>query len=247
VLELRGLNVKSRDLQLLWDIDLRVEAAEIVVIVGANGAGKSTMLKAISRLVAIEAVALDFDGCDLRSLEPQEVVRLGIVQVPEGRHIFPELTVAENLRVGSYTQTARRTRAKNLDRVFELFPRLAERRHQLGGTLSGGEQQMLAMARGLMSNPKLMLLDEPSLGLSPLLCKQMFQIVREIHRQGIGVLLVEQNVYQSLRIADRAYVLENGRIIVSGTGAGLLADDYVKTAFLGMQASDDESRAASKS
>jgi len=162
------------------------------------------------------------------------VVELGVVQVPEGRKIFPEMTVRENLRMGSFIKSARATRDSNMERVFDLFPRLKEREKQLGGTMSGGEQQMLAIGRGLMTNPKLLLLDEPSLGLSPLLVGNIFEIIKEINRQGVTILLVEQNVYQSLRIAHRAYVLETGRVVLSGKGEDLLNDPHVRKAFLGM-------------
>ncbi len=203
-------------------------------MLGANGAGKSTLLRNVSRLLRPGAGKLEFQGADLLRLAPHQVVALGVVHVPEGRRIFPELTVAENLRVGSYLRSVRRDRARNLERAFALFPRLAERRRQLGGTLSGGEQQMLAIARGLMAHPKLLLLDEPSLGLSPLLARNIFEIVTEINRQGTTVLLVEQNVHQSLRISSRAYVLETGRVVLEGAAAELLADPHVKQAYLGM-------------
>jgi branched-chain amino acid transport system ATP-binding protein len=174
------------------------------------------------------------EGQELNRLESHQVVELGIVQVPEGRHIFPEMTVVENLRMGSYPRATRADRARNLDRAFSLFPRLAERQRQLGGTMSGGEQQMLAIARGLMANPKLLLLDEPSLGLSPLFVKNIFDIIAEINRQGTSILLVEQNVFQSLRIAHRAYVLETGRVVLAGTGQDLLGNEHVKKAYLGL-------------
>jgi branched-chain amino acid transport system ATP-binding protein len=171
---------------------------------------------------------------DLKTLEAHDVVELGVVQVPEGRKIFPEMTVLENLRMGSFVKSARKDRARNVERVFALFPRLKERENQLGGTMSGGEQQMLAIARGRMANPKLLLLDEPSLGLSPLLVRNIFDTIVEINRQGVTVLLVEQNVYQSLRVANRGYVLETGRVVLSGTGPGLLENEHVRKAFLGM-------------
>jgi branched-chain amino acid transport system ATP-binding protein len=222
------------DLKVLWGVSLTVQQGEIVTLVGSNGAGKSTTLKNISRLLRWTSGSITFDGEDLAPLEPHDVVARGIVQVPEGRRIFPEMTVAENLRMGSYHRGARKDREKNFERVFSLFPRLKEREKQLGGTMSGGEQQMLAIARGLMANPRLLLLDEPSLGLSPLLVKAIFQIISEINRQGVTILLVEQNVHQSLRIAHRAYVLETGRVVLFGTGAELLNDDLVKRAYLGM-------------
>jgi branched-chain amino acid transport system ATP-binding protein len=228
------LSFSYGDLRILWDIDLEVRPAEIVTVVGANGAGKSTTLKNISRLLKPTAGSIRFNGIELSQLEPHQVVELGIVQVPEARRIFPEMTVVENLRMGSYLKSTRRDRGRNIDRVFTLFPRLKEREKQLGGTMSGGEQQMLAIARGLMANPKVLLLDEPSLGLSPLFVSNIFNIIREINRQGTTILLVEQNVYQSLHIAHRAYVVETGRIVLSGPGPELLANEHVKKAFLGM-------------
>lgn len=234
LLELRRLSFSYGDLRVLWDVDLEVRAGEIVTVVGSNGAGKSTTLKNVSRLVMPDSGSLLFDGLDLTRLEPHQVVERGVVQVPEGRHIFPEMTVVENLRMGSYVKSTRPDRERNVDRVFALFPRLRERARQLGGTMSGGEQQMLAIARGLMANPRLLLLDEPSLGLSPLFVKNIFDIIKEINRQGVTILLVEQNVFQSLRIAHRAYVLETGRVVLTGAGEKLLADDHVKKAYLGM-------------
>ena len=234
LLAVQKLNFAYGDLQVLWDVDLVVNDGEIVTLVGANGAGKSTTLRNISRLVRWSSGSISFRGQDLARLEAHDVVARGIVQVPEGRRIFPEMTVLENLRMGSYSTEARKDRERNLERAFSLFPRLREREKQLGGTLSGGEQQMLAIGRGLMANPRLLLLDEPSLGLSPLLVKNIFEIIREINQQGVTILLVEQNVYQSLRIAHRAYVLETGRVVLSGSGEELLGDDHVRKAFLGM-------------
>lgn len=234
MLTINKLNFSYGDMKVLWDIDLEVHQGEIVTVVGANGAGKSTTLKNISRLVKPASGSITFNGEDLRGLESHQVVERGIVQVPEGRKIFPEMTVLENLRMGSYISTARKDRESNVERVFTMFPRLKEREKQLGGTMSGGEQQMLAIGRGLMTNPKLLLLDEPSLGLSPLFVKIIFEIIQEINRQGVTILLVEQNVFQSLKIANRAYVLETGRVVLSGTGSDLLSNDHVKKAFLGM-------------
>jgi branched-chain amino acid transport system ATP-binding protein len=222
------------DLQVLWGIDLEVRTGEIVTVVGANGAGKSTVLKNVSRLVKPRSGRILLDGEDLGHLQSHQVVERGIVQVPEGRRIFPEMTVVENLRMGSFVKATRKDRERNMERAFSLFPRLAERKDQLGGTMSGGEQQMLAIARGLMANPRVLLLDEPSLGLSPLFVKTIFGIIKEINAQGTTILLVEQNVFQSLRISSRAYVLETGRVVLSGTGAELLANAHVKKAFLGM-------------
>jgi branched-chain amino acid transport system ATP-binding protein len=233
LLEVRKLSFSYGDLRVLWDVDLEVREGEIVTVVGSNGAGKSTTLKNVSRLVRPQAGTLTFQGQDLLRLEPHEVVGRGIVQVPEGRRIFPEMTVMENLRMGSFLPALRADRARNVERAFRLFPRLEERQKQLGGTMSGGEQQMLAIARGLMANPKLMLLDEPSLGLSPLFVKNIFDIIAEINREGTAILLVEQNVFQSLRIAHRAYVLETGRVVLTGSGQELLGNEHIKKAYLG--------------
>jgi branched-chain amino acid transport system ATP-binding protein len=234
MLEIQKLNFSYGDLKVLWDVDLEVKQGEIVTVVGANGAGKSTILKNISRLVRPDSGHVRFDGHELEKVPSHEVVTLGVVQVPEGRKIFPEMTVLENLRMGSFAKTVRKDRERNIERTFSLFPRLKERQRQLGGTMSGGEQQMLAIARGLMANPKLLLLDEPSLGLSPLLVRSIFEIIKEINRQGTTILLVEQNVYQSLHISHRGYVLETGRVVLSGTGAELLDNAHVKKAFLGI-------------
>jgi len=234
MLRIDKLNFSYDDMQVLWDIDLEVNEGEIVTVVGANGAGKSTTLKNISRLVRPQSGSITFNGEELKGLESHQIVERGIVQVPEGRKIFPEMTVLENLRMGSFIKSARPDREANVERVFGMFPRLKEREKQLGGTMSGGEQQMLAIGRGLMANPKLLLLDEPSLGLSPLFVKIIFEIIQEINKQGVTILLVEQNVFQSLKIANRAYVLETGRVVLSGSGSELLSNDHVKKAFLGM-------------
>ena len=234
MLKIERLNFSYDGLKVLWDIDLDVNAGEIVTVVGSNGAGKSTVLKNISRLLKPDSGSISFAGEDFVHMQSHEVVGRGMVLVPEGRKIFPELTVLENLRMGSFLKGARKERKKNLEWVFSLFPRLKEREKQLGGTLSGGEQQMLAIGRGLMSNPRMLLLDEPSLGLAPLLVKNIFDIITEINRNGVTILLVEQNVYQSLRIAHRGYVLETGRVVLTGSGENLLNDEHVKKAFLGM-------------
>ncbi|HZX95589.1 MAG TPA: ABC transporter ATP-binding protein [Myxococcales bacterium] len=233
MLEVRDLDFAYGDVQVLRGVSLSVNAGEIVSLVGSNGAGKSTTLRNVSRLLRPRSGAIVFDGHDLTRLSSHQVVELGLVQVPEGRRVFPEMTVLENLRMGSYVKATRADRKKNLERGLTLFPRLRERIGQLAGTLSGGEQQMLAIARGLMAQPRLLLLDEPSLGLSPLLVQTIFETIRQINAQGISVLLVEQNVYQSLRIAARGYVLETGHIALSGPGTELLANDQVKAAFLG--------------
>jgi branched-chain amino acid transport system ATP-binding protein len=233
VLQIENLDFSYGDLQVLWDVSLQVTQGEIVTVLGANGAGKSTTLKNVSRLVRASRGTITFEGKDLGKLESHQVVEMGLVQVPEGRRIFPEMTVLENLRMGSFVKATRPDRQRNIERAFTLFPRLAERQKQLGGTLSGGEQQMLAIGRGLMTNPRLLLLDEPSLGLSPLFVKNIFEIIKEINKQGTTILLVEQNVFQSLRISHRAYVLETGRVVLSGTGEELLGNEHVKKAFLG--------------
>jgi len=235
VLRVEQLTFAHGDLGVLWGVDLEVGAGEIVSVLGGNGAGKSTLLRCLSRLLRPSAGRIEFEGADLLRLAPHQVVGMGVVHVPEGRRIFPELTVLENLKVGAHLRAARRDLGRNLDRALTLFPRLAERRQQLGGTLSGGEQQMLAIARGLMGNPKLLLLDEPSLGLAPLLARSIFEIVADINRQGTTVLLVEQNVHQSLRISHRAYLLETGRVAREGPAADLLADAHVRQAYLGIR------------
>jgi len=234
MLKIENLNFSYGDLKVLWDVNVEVTEGEIVTVVGANGAGKSTILKNISRLEKPGSGSITFNGVDMAKLEAHEVVELGVVQVPEGRKIFPQMTVIENLRMGSYTRKARQNRDTNMDRVFKMLPRLKERERQLGGTMSGGEQQMLAIARGLMADPKLLLLDEPSLGLSPLLVKSVFAIISEISRQGVTILLVEQNVFQSLKIANRGYVLETGRVVLKDNGAALLSNDHIKKAYLGI-------------
>ena len=234
MLKIENLNFSYGDLKVLWDVDIEVHKGEIVTVVGANGAGKSTLLKNISRLVKAGSGGITFDGANLKKYEAHEVVELGIVQIPEGRKIFPQMTVTENLRMGSFTGKARKDRSANMDRVFTMFPRLKEREKQLGGTMSGGEQQMLAIARGLMADPKLLLLDEPSLGLSPLLVRFIFDIITRISKQGVTILLVEQNVFQSLKISDRGYVFETGRVVMKDRGEALLNDDHVKKAYLGM-------------
>jgi branched-chain amino acid transport system ATP-binding protein len=234
LLEVKDLDFAYGDVHVLHGVSLSVEKGEIVTLVGSNGAGKSTTLRNISRLLRPRSGSILFDGHDLTALPPHAVVELGVVQVPEARRVFPEMTVLENLRMGSYIKSARADRAKNIERAMTLFPRLRERAKQLAGTLSGGEQQMLAIGRGLMTKPRLLLLDEPSLGLSPLLVKTIFDTIAEINAQGTTVLLVEQNVFQSLRIANRGYVLETGRMVLSGTGQELLGNEQVKAAFLGV-------------
>jgi branched-chain amino acid transport system ATP-binding protein len=231
LLRVRGLEVRYGAIRALQGIDLEVRAAEIVTLIGSNGAGKSTLLRAISGLVRPSAGTIHFQGVDVTGQRPERLVALGISQVPEGRRIFANLTVRENLQMGAYLRPE--TEPQGLERVFGLFPRLRERLTQAGGTLSGGEQQMLAIGRALMAEPRLLLLDEPSLGLAPLLVQQIFGIVREINAQGTTVVLVEQNARQALRVAQRAYVLETGLLAIEGAAADLSRDPRVRAAYLG--------------
>jgi len=233
-LELAGVDVFYGDLPALQSVDLVVEAGETLSVVGANGAGKTTMLRTISGLLRPRGGEVRFEGERIDRLPCHRVVERGVVHVPEGRKIFPSLAVRENLELGSYTRAARAKRAESLGRVFALFPRLRERQAQAAGTLSGGEQQMLALGRALMSRPRLLMLDEPSLGLAPLLVKEIFNTIAAINRDGITVLLVEQNTRQALALSRRGYVLENGRVALVGTGAELLDNEHVKRAYLGM-------------
>jgi branched-chain amino acid transport system ATP-binding protein len=220
------------DIQVLWDISFHVDRGEFVVLVGANGAGKTTIMKTISRLVSQTRGVIQFDGMDLDSLPPYRVTDIGIAHVPEGRQLFPEMTVRENLEIGALGPRARRHRADTLEHVLDLFPQLRQRQKQLAGTMSGGEQQMLAIGRGLMSLPKMVLFDEPSLGLAPVMTQEVFRLARKIHGEGMTLLMVEQNVRQTLNICDRAYVLENGTIVLEGKGGELLENEEVKRAFL---------------
>jgi len=234
LLALRGLDVAYGDLPALRGVDLVIETGEILSVVGANGAGKTTMLRAISGLLRPRSGEILFEDARLDRLPSHAVVERGVVQVPEGRKIFPSLTVMENLELGSYTRRARPHRRESLDRVLALFPILAERRRQAAGTMSGGQQQMLAIARALMGRPRLLMLDEPSLGLAPLVVQEIFAIVAQINRAGTTVLLVEQNTRQALALAARGYVLENGRVVLAGAGRALLDDPHVQRAYLGM-------------
>jgi branched-chain amino acid transport system ATP-binding protein len=222
------------DIQVLWDVSFHVAENEFVVLVGANGAGKSTMMRTISSLVPLSRGQIHFNGQRLDTVPPYRIVHHGIAHVPEARQLFPEMSVIENLELGSLTPEAKACRKETLEWVLDLFPRLRERRKQMAGTMSGGEQQMCAIARGLMSKPKMIMFDEPSLGLSPLLTQEIFHLASKIHEQGITILMVEQNVKQTLAICDRAYVLENGRIVLEGKGKELLENEQVKQAFLGI-------------
>ncbi|MEU2666757.1 ABC transporter ATP-binding protein [Micromonospora sp. NPDC007220] len=234
LLEIDDVSLLYGRIQALHGISLTVDEGEIVALIGANGAGKSTTMRAISGIRPVASGSIRFNGEDITKLRADLRVRRGLCQAPEGRGIFPGMTVLENLDMGAYTRRDRAGIVQDLDRVLGLFPRLAERRRQQGGTLSGGEQQMLAVGRALMSRPKLLLLDEPSMGLAPMLIQQIFDIIVEINQQGTTVLLVEQNAQQALARAHRAYVLETGRIVKSGTGAELLHDPAVKEAYLGV-------------
>ncbi len=234
MLELKGVRTFYGNIQALWDVDLRIEEGEIVTLVGANGAGKSTTLMSICGAVPIAGGEILFNGAPIHTLRPDKIVRLGISQVPEGRLIFPDLTVRENLELGAYLRNDKSGITKDMDFAFDLFPILAERRNQAGGTLSGGEQQMLAISRALMARPKLLLLDEPSLGLAPIIIRQIFSIIQRVNADGTTVFLVEQNANQALKIAKRGYVMETGRITMQGTGESLLADEAVRRAYLGM-------------
>ncbi len=233
MLKITDLKVAYGGIQALRGISLEVPDGKIVTLIGANGAGKSTTLRTISGLVRAASGTVEFDGKDLTGKPSNQILEAGIAQIPEGRRVFPNLTVLENLKVGAYLRKDNDGIAKDIDWVYDLFPRLKERYWQLAGTLSGGEQQMLAVARGLMSRPKMMMLDEPSLGLAPLVVQDIFKIIGEINRQGVTILLVEQNANMALKIADYAYVLETGSITRQGTGMELLNDESIKEAYLG--------------
>lgn len=234
MLRIEDLHVSFGAIRALRGITLHVEQGEIVTLIGANGAGKSTTLRAISGLVTPSSGRILLDGTNITGTQAHELVRLGVCHSPEGRRIFGNLTVRENLEMGAYVYHDSPERIQeDMERVFTLFPRLRERMRQLGGTLSGGEQQMLAIGRALMARPRLLLLDEPSLGLAPFLVKQIFSIIQNINQQGVTILLVEQNAYQALRIAHRGYVLETGEIVMEGSAEALLNDDRVRRAYLG--------------
>ena len=234
LLRVDGIEVGYGDLTAVRDVSLEVREGEAVALIGANGAGKTTTLRAVSGLLPLRRGRIEFEGQRLDGLGPAEIVARGIAHVPEGRQLFPTMTVRENLELGARTRVARAARVETLERVFELFPRLRERSVQLAGTLSGGEQQMCAIGRGLMSRPRLLMLDEPSLGLAPVLVKAIFEDLGRINGQGLTLLLVEQNVLRSLHLAHRGYVLENGRMTLSGPRDDLLASGHIKQAYLGL-------------
>jgi branched-chain amino acid transport system ATP-binding protein len=233
MLEVRGLEVNYGVISAIKDISFEVNEGEIVTLIGANGAGKTTTMQSVIGLIPSRAGTVIYDGVDITKTPCHKIVHLGMSQVPEGRRVFQELTVYENLMMGAYSQSKNTNFKEDIEKIYTRFPRLAERRNQIAGTLSGGEQQMLAMGRALMSHPKLLMLDEPSMGLSPLLVDQVFEIIKDINKDGTTILLVEQNAGKSLAISDRAYVLETGSIVLSGTGAELAASDEVKKAYLG--------------
>ena len=233
MLEIKDLNVYYNAIHALKGINFHLEKGEIVALIGANGAGKSTTLNTISGILRPRVGSVLFEGEELTKIPPQDIVKKGIIQVPEGRKIFSKMTVTENLDIGAYSKTDRSRVKSNMDAMFQRFPRLSERRNQLGGTLSGGEQQMLAIARALMAEPRLLLMDEPSMGLAPILVEQIFDIIRDINEQGTSILLVEQNAQMALAISDRGYVMETGKIVLEGPSNELLVNPFVVDAYLG--------------
>ena len=232
MLKVDGINVYYDEIHAVKDVSIEVTEGEIVTLIGANGAGKSTVLQTISGLLRSKTGGITFNGENISSTAPHKIVERGLAHVPEGRRIFLQMTVQENLEMGAYTQSGANT-APDMEKVYAQFPRLLERRKQVSGTLSGGEQQMLAMGRALMSRPKLLMLDEPSMGLAPLLVEQIFEIIAELNKAGTTILLVEQNAQMALSVAHHAYVLETGKIVISGTGKELAASDKIKKAYLG--------------
>ncbi|MDR1598272.1 MAG: ABC transporter ATP-binding protein [Oscillospiraceae bacterium] len=234
MLSVSGLSVAYGAIQAIHDVSFHVEKGEIVTLIGANGAGKSTILKTVSGLLRPKAGTIQFEDKQVHSLDPHRIVRMGLAQVPEGRRIFQRMTVLENLEMGAFARGGRADLSSGYESVFHSFPRLKERRGQLAGTLSGGEQQMLAMGRALMGRPRLLMLDEPSMGLSPILVEEIFRIIRQMNADGITILLVEQNAQMALSVADRAYVLETGRVVKEGGAASFMGDEAVRKAYLGL-------------
>jgi len=233
MLEIKNLSVFYGVIQAIKDISFEVNEGEIVTLIGANGAGKTTTMQSIMGLIPIKNGTITYEGQDITHMPSHKIVQLGMTQVPEGRHVFQELSVYENLLMGAYTKSDKAQIKRDIEEIYTRFPRLGERKNQIAGTLSGGEQQMLAMGRAMMCHPKLLMLDEPSMGLSPLLVDQVFEIIKDYHKQGTTILLVEQNAGKSLAISDRAYVLESGKIALTGTGEELAQSDEVKKAYLG--------------
>lgn len=234
MLRVQDVSVFHGDTQALFNISLEIEEGEIVALLGSNGAGKTTAINTISGIHRLRQGIIQFEGQEIQRMAAFDIVELGLIQIPEGRMLFPDMTVFENLQMGAYSNRARGSLKETLDWIFSLFPRLQERVSQFSGTLSGGEQQMLAIARGLMSKPKLLMLDEPSLGLAPLLVEELFRVVGEINRHQVVILLVEQNAMQALEAAHRGYVLETGRIVLDGIASDLLQNDYVRKSYLGI-------------
>ncbi|MGN6536318.1 MAG: ABC transporter ATP-binding protein [Mesorhizobium sp.] len=234
MLEVCDLEVAYGDVRALWGVSIHVDAGSVVAIVGANGAGKTTLLRAISGLLPTRRGTIALGGASLAGLAPEAIACMGIAHVPEGRGLFRQMTVLENLELGAFQPKARGNMRQALDKAYALFPRLKERAGQKAGSLSGGEQQMLAIARATMSDPKLLILDEPSIGLSPLVVQQMFSLIETLHRQGVTILLVEQNIHQALKISDYAFVLKTGEIAMQGTGAELIADPEIQKAYMGV-------------
>ena len=234
MLDLKGINAGYGSFQALFDISLTVNAGEAVSVIGPNGAGKTTLMRVISGMTAPFSGEMEMEGKSLSSFPPHQIVELGIAHVPENRRLFPGMTVEDNLKLGAFAKTARDDSAKNLEFVYELFPRMKERRSQLAGTMSGGEQQMCAIGRAIMSGPKLLLMDEPSAGLAPVVVQQVFSLVRRIREEGYTVLIVEQNVQQVLQVVDRAYLLEAGQLIDSGKSEDLLESESVRKAYMGL-------------
>ena len=233
LLTIDSIDVFYGPAQALWGVSLAVEKGQVASLIGANGAGKTTTLKALCGLIPLAAGRITYDGQIISGLPVHRIMDLGLSLIPEGRQLFPKMTVEENLSIGSYLKRTKAQRRANLERVYHIFPILAERRRQTAETMSGGEQQMLAIGRALMQEPRVLILDEPSLGLAPALVQEIFRIIKELHDRGLTILLVEQNVHQALQVADVAFVLENGRIVMSGTGADLVRDPKVKEAYLG--------------
>ncbi len=233
MLEVHNLHACYDEMTALWGVDLKIQTGELVAVIGPNGAGKSTLINAISGMVTTPEGRIRWGNQDLQRTGAEARVRAGIVQCPEGRKLFPEMTVEENLLMGAYTRKERSTVKSSLEEIYEQFPILKERRLQIASTMSGGQQQMVAIGRALMAQPKLLMLDEPSLGLAPIVVNEVFELLQRIHKAGLTILLVEQNVHQTLEIADRAYVLENGKIALEGTGQEVLHNPHMKAAYLG--------------
>ena len=234
MLEVSSVNTFYGKIQALWDVSLTVKEGEIVALIGANGSGKTTLVNAISGLIPLASGRIEFQGKRIDGLKPYSIVELGISHIPEGKKLFPDMSVRENLEMGAYLRHVWGQKGEIMEQVFQLFPRLETRQGQLAKTMSGGEQQMVAIARGLMSKPKLLIIDEPSSGLAPLVVEEMFGIIQGLRSQGISIFLIEQNVQQTLEIADRAYVMENGRVTLSGESRQLLQDEVIKKAYLGL-------------